>query len=129
MAAAATPSLGAPTTPTSESMEIDVYPLQRPTVPRMKYENLNHIIIRANDAVKRLDKALSDAIKGGEIDASLGPAEKGLGLLAMYLEDAKEGLNNGSVKINNPNQIYSTIKDFRADVKIVAQKVAGLKVK
>lgn len=127
-AAATTQSFGAPTTTTPGPSETETYPLQRPVTPRMKYENLNHIVVRANDAVERLDKALSSAISGGKIDASLGPAEKGLGLLAMYLEDAKQGLVNGSIKINNPSQIYGSVLTLKTNVKVVADKVAGLKV-
>jgi hypothetical protein len=109
------------------SVDAGVYALSRP-VPRMKYENLNHIVIRMTDAVETLDDAISNAIDSHKVQDSLAPAEKGLGLLAMYLADATEGLKNQSVKINNPEQVYGSLTKLKDAVKPVAEKTASLKI-
>lgn len=123
---ATSPAFSTPALQASSSVDAGIA-LHRPVAPRMKYENLNHIIIRMTDAVETLDSAISTAISSHKIQDSLAPAEKGLGLLAMYLQDATDGLNNGSVKINNPEQIYGSLTKLKDAIKPVAEKTASIK--
>jgi hypothetical protein len=120
------PALSTPALQASTSADVGIA-LHRPVAPRMKYENLNHIIIRMTNAVETLDSAISTAISSQKIQDSLAPAEKGLGLLAMYLQDATDGLNNGSVKINNPEQVYGSLTKLKDAIKPVAEKTASIK--